>query len=327
VSEISQKEDALPSNALLVAEANEYLAASRAQNTVRAYKSDWNQFVLWCQDHDQTPLPATPETVALYLTELARTHKPTSIQRKMSSITQAHLAANHAESPVKHALVRQIWRGIARTKGVAPQQKTPLLTPDIQKMARELTLSGTLTDKRNRALLLLGFAGAMRRSELVALEFGDITETMQGITLHIRRSKTDQEGQGRKVGIPHGNCPLNNCSATCPVNAFMSWCHAANITTGPLFRKIDRHGNIGTEPLSDQSVALILKHLAQTLGLETDGFAGHSLRSGLATSAAMAGVPERVIQDQTGHKSLPTLRKYIRDGSLFRENAVSKLGL
>jgi site-specific recombinase XerD len=321
-SEISKKEDALPNNALLVAEANEYIAASRAQNTTRAYQSDWNGFVLWCESHDQTPLPATPETVALYLTELARTHKPSSIQRKMTSITQAHVAANYTESPVKHALVRQIWRGIARTKGVAPQQKTPLLTMDIQKMARGLAASNRLMDKRDRALLLLGFAGAMRRSELVALEFGDITETTQGITLNIRKSKTDQEGQGRKVGIPHGNC-----AETCPVEAFMSWRHAAKIAEGPLFRKIDRHGNIGADALSNQSVALVLKRLVQAQGLETDGFAGHSLRSGLATSAAMAGVPERVIQDQTGHKSLPTLRKYIRDGSLFRENAVSKLGL
>ena len=307
-------------------EANEYLAASRAQNTTRAYKSDWAGFVVWCELQGREPLPATPETVALYLTDLARTHKPTTIQRKMSSITQAHVAAvRSGDSPTKSHLVQQVWKGIARTKRVAPKGKTPLLPADIQAIAHHLTpyiLSQSLKATRDCALLLLGFTGAMRRSELVALEREDITETTEGLVVQIRRSKTDQEGVGRKIGIPYGKNP-----ETCPVHALKKWCVQGEITSGPLFRKIDRHGNVGTAPFTSQSVALLLKHYATVIGRDASEFSGHSLRSGLATSAAMAGVPERVIQEQTGHKSLVMLRRYIRDGSLFRENAVDKLGL
>ncbi|MGD0944928.1 MAG: tyrosine-type recombinase/integrase [Acidimicrobiales bacterium] len=175
---------------------------------------------------------------------------------------------------------------------------------------------------RDRALLLLGFAGALRRSELVGLDVADLTEGTDGLTVRLRRSKTDQEGAGRTVGIPYGSNPV-----TCPVRAWRVWLELSGISEGPAFRPVDRHGHIGTTRLSSQAVALVLKRRAACAGLDPGEVAGHSLRAGLATSAAAAGVPERVISEQTGHKGTAMLRRYIREGSLFRENAASAVGL
>ena len=171
-------------------------------------------------------------------------------------------------------------------------------------------------------LLLLGFAGALRRSEMVSLDVADVTEGADGLTLHLRRSKTDQEGAGRTIGIPYGSCLV-----TCPVRAWRVWLELSSITEGPAFRPVDRHDRIAATRLSGQAVALVLKRLASRAGFDPREVAGHSLRAGLATSAAAAGVPERVIAEQTGHKGTAMLRRYIREGSLFRENAASAVGL
>jgi integrase len=175
---------------------------------------------------------------------------------------------------------------------------------------------------RDGALLPLGFAGALGRSELVGLDVSDITEGADGLTVRLRRSKTDQEGAGRTIGIPFGSNPV-----TCPVRAWRGWLEVSGITEGPAFRPVDRHGHIGATRLSGQAVALVLKRHAARAGLDPGEVAGHSLRAGLATSAAPAGVPERVIAEQTGHKGTSMLRRYIREGSLFRENAASAVGL
>jgi integrase len=175
---------------------------------------------------------------------------------------------------------------------------------------------------RDRALLLLGFAGALRRSELVGLDVADITEGTDGLTVLLRRSKTDQEGAGRTVGVPYGSNPV-----TCPVRAWRAWLEVSGIEEGPVFRSVDRHGRIGVTRLTAQAVALVLKRHAAGAGLDPGDVAGHSLRAGLATSAAEAGVPERVIAATTGHRGTAMLRRYIREGSLFRENAASAVGL
>jgi integrase len=188
-----------------------------------------------------------------------------------------------------------------------------------------MMLQGLGTDpagRRDRALLLLGFAGALRRSELVNLDVADVTQGSDGLTVRLRRSKTDQEGAGRTIGIPYGSNPL-----TCPVRAWRAWLEVSSITEGAAFRPVDRHGNISTTRLSAQAVAFVLKRLATRAGLDAGEVAGHSLRAGLATSAAAVGVPERVIAEQTGHKGTAMLRRYIREGSLFRENAASAVGL
>jgi integrase len=175
---------------------------------------------------------------------------------------------------------------------------------------------------RDRALLLLGFAGAFRRSELTSLDHEDLEFTPEGLVALLRRSKTDQEAQGRKVGIPYGSNPQ-----TCPVRAVQAWFAASEISTGPIFRRVDRHGKLRAGRLSGYAVALVVKRHAEAAGLDAAKYAGHSLRAGLATSAAIGGASERAIMAQTGHRSVSMVRRYIRDGNLFRENAAAKAGL
>jgi integrase len=216
--------------------------------------------------------------------------------------------------------VRAVMAGIKRERGSAQTGKAPVLTDDIRLMVS--TLQDNLIGVRDRALLLLGFAGAFRRSELVGLDVEDLVISREGITVNIRKSKTDQEGNGRKIGIPYGSNP-----DTCPVRSVMVWLELSEITTGPLFRSIDRHGNLQQGRLSDKAVALVVKRAAKAAGLDDSKYSGHSLRAGLATSAAMNGVSERAIMNQTGHRSVNMVRKYIREGSLFRENAAAGIGL
>lgn len=320
---ISPKDDerSLPERyAHLAQKARAHIENSKAPNTRRAYQSDWNDFVDWCRHHRTTDLPASPETVALYLTDCAEGLKTSTLQRRLSTISQRHLTAGH-ESPTRHPVVRAVWQGIKREKGTAVQGKAPTLTADIRCMLDHLK-PGKLLSVRDRCLLLLGFAGAMRRSELVGLDVEDVQDTGEGLVVTIRRSKTDQEGSGRKIGVPYGSTPL-----TCPVRAFRDWLAASGIETGPLFRAINRHGKMSATRLTDQVVARVVKRALMAAGREAEKFAGHSLRAGLATQAALNGVNERAIQEQTGHKSLPIMRRYIRDGSLFHENAAAKIGL
>jgi site-specific recombinase XerD len=303
----------------IAADARDYVAASLAENTTRVYRTGWAQFTAWCDEHGVTPLPASAETVAFYMTDLAKEAKPATIDLRLAAISAAHRAAGH-DGPTKEEAVRLVRRGVRRTLGTAQRQVRPLTVPELRTMFQGL---GTdLGGCRDRALLLLGFAGALRRSELVGLDVADITEGSDGLTVHLRRSKTDQEGAGRTMGVPFGSNPI-----TCPVRAWRAWLELSGITEGAAFRSVDRHGHIGPTRLSGQAVALVLKRHAGRAGLEPGELAGHSLRAGLATSAAAPGVPERVIALQTGHKGTAMLRRYIREGSLFRENAASAVGL
>ena len=303
----------------VVEQAKDYARSAKASNTRRAYAADWRDFDAWCAAHGLPSLPAAPEAVALYLTALAERCKVSTLQRRVSAISQAHQAAQ-LEPPTRSLAVRTVMAGIRRAKGTAQVGKAAAVTDTIRAMV------GTLPDRtlghRDRALLLLGFAAALRRSELVGLDVSDVAFTRDGLVLTIRRSKTDQEGQGRTIGIPPG---AN--SVTCPVRALKAWLTAAGIEDGPLFRPITRHGHIAPVRLSDKAVALVVKRTAKAAGLDPSTFAGHSLRAGLATSAAAAGVSERAIMAQTGHRSLAIVRRYIREGNLFLENAAGKVGL
>jgi site-specific recombinase XerD len=303
----------------IAADARDFVAASRAENTTRVYRTGWAQFTAWCDQHGVLALPASPKTVACYVADLAKVAKPATIDLRLAAISAAHGAAGH-DTPTKEEAVRLVRRGVRRTLGTAQRQVRPVTVPELRTM-----FQGLGTDPggcRDRALLLLGFAGALRRSELVGLDLADVTEGADGLTVHLRRSKTDQEGAGRTVGIPFGSNPV-----TCPVRAWRAWLELSSITEGAAFRPVDRHGHIGTTRLSGQAVALVLKRHAARAGLDPAEVAGHSLRAGLATSAAAAGIPERVIAEQTGHKGMAMLRRYIREGSLFRENAASAVGL
>jgi site-specific recombinase XerD len=300
--------------------AKEYIGQAKAANTIKAYRSDWNHFAAWCQGQGLDPLPAAPQTVALYLTALAEAgRKASTLQRRLSSISQAHQMAGH-DSPTRDIQVRTVWAGIRRSKGTAQTRKAPAVTQDVQAMVA--TLPDNLLGLRDRALLLIGFAGAFRRSELVSLDVEDVEECAEGLRVTLRRSKTDQEGAGEVKGIPYGRK-----LETCPVRALRAWLEAAGITAGPIFRSVNRHGQVQPGRLSDKAVALVVKRAAEAAGLDASRYAGHSLRAGLATSAAAAGVQERDIMRQTGHRSVNMVRRYIREGELFRSNAAAQVGL
>ncbi|QKG84402.1 site-specific integrase [Kroppenstedtia pulmonis] len=303
----------------ILKKAKDYTLQSKAENTTKSYRADWNDFEDWCRKRRVSTLPADPQTVSLYLSDLADRRKTSTLQRRISAISQAHQAAGH-DSPTNSYLVRTVWAGIRRSKGMFQEGKDPILVDDLRYMAE--LLPDTLTGKRDRALLLVGFAGGFRRSELVSINREDIQTVPRGAVILLRRSKTDQDGRGEKVGIPRGSRP-----ETCPIRALDEWLRGAEITSGPVFRPINRHGQVRNRRLSDRSVALIVKKAVESIGLDPKRFSGHSLRSGIATSAAMAGKDERAIMKQTRHKSTNMVRRYIRDGELFNENAASDIGL
>ena len=285
--------------------ARAYMRASRAENTRRAYAADWRNFTTWASSAGLQPLPAAPETVGLYLAAEAARLRPGTLARHLVAITAAHRAAGHPLD-TRAAPIRETLAGIKRTHGTNQNGKAPAVIADLRAMisAQPDTLAGL----RNRALLLLGFAGALRRSELVGLDVEDLDFTSAGLVVTLRRSKTDQDGDGRKLGVPYGSR-----LETCPVRTAQSWLSAAAITTGPVFREItkadriidpytDKKGRQRGVRLGDKAVALIVKRAAQAAGLDPTRYAGHSLRAGLATSAAAAGASERAIMATTGHR-------------------------
>lgn len=299
-----------------------YAAAAQAEATRKVYARDWLRFRGWCAELPlgAQPLPAAPALVALYITHLADGgSKPSTIARALVAIGQAHRLAGH-ESPCSEAPVPSTMKGIRARLGSAPTQKAAAVVPTLRAMLA--TLGAGLGGMRDRALLTLGFAGAFRRSELVALDVVDLAWTADGLEVTIRRSKTDQEGWGRKVGVPYGGTP-----ASCPVRSVRAWLDAAAITAGPVFRPVAKGGRSGDERLSDRAVALVVKRAASAAGFDPATFAGHSLRAGLATSAAKAGKSERSIMAQTGHRSSAMVRRYIRDATLFDDNAAAGIGL
>jgi integrase len=302
----------------LASQAAAYVENAQAANTTRAYAADWRDFSGFCSRHGAPPLPASPATLALYLTDLASRVRVSTLTRRLSAIAQAHHLAGH-ESPTESTAIRKLVRGIRRTHGTAVSPKRPLLVPDLLTILEKLP-PGRI-GIRDRALLLIGFSAALRRSELVALDWGDLAETREGLVVTVRRSKTDQEGEGRKVAIPRGREEI-----TCPVATLRGWQAETGATAGAVFLHVDRHGRL-LGRMSDQAVALVVKRRAGAIGLAGKEFAGHSLRAGLATSAALAGKSERSIMSQTGHRSVQMVRRYIRDGNLFRENAAEGLGL
>jgi integrase len=314
--------DILPFDPLLpyIEEAQNYVSQAKAANTVKAYQSDWLRFAEFCQSREVASLPAAPPTVAAYLADGARRLNANTLERHLTSISQAHQLAG-AANPVEDKLVRTVMAGIRRVKGTTQQGKDPL-SPDLLRRMFAATPTD-LRGLRDRALLLVGFAGAFRRSELVALRYDDIRFTGEGLIVTIPKSKTDPEGEGQTVGIPYGAHP-----ESCPVRALEAWLEQSNITYGFLFPRIGRWGGEVTgTPICDHQLAKIIKALAARAGLDPADFSGHSLRSGLATSAAEGGASERAIMDQTRHRSLKQVRKYIRRGSLFKDNAAARSGL
>jgi integrase len=298
-------------NPTLTPAVNEYVRDSLATNTRRAYLSDLAEF-----ERCGGSIPASPETLAAYLAARASTLAVATLVRHLASISKAH-EARGLPNPTRAELVRATLRGIKRTRGCAQREAKPLLRDDLLIVLD--AMGDAPKDIRDRALLLIGFAGALRRSELVGLDVGDIEHVRQGIILHLRRSKTDQDGEGHKIGIPFGR------TRWCPVAALDAWLAASEITEGAIFRPIDRHGHIQEARLSGEAVSLVVRERVAAVGLGATHYSGHSLRAGLATSAAQAGVPVWRIKSQTRHASDAMLTRYIREGELFTENAAGAL--
>ncbi len=288
----------------------EYIRAARAQNTLRAYRLDLADFQAW-----GGTIPSAPETVAEYLAARAGDLKPSTLERRLAAIRFAHEVAGY-ESPTESALVKEVMRGIRRAKGTAPRRARPVLFEDLVAMLAGCRGDG-LKGLRDAALLSFGLALGARCSELLALTVEDLEETPEGLRVTIRRSKTDQEGKGRVVAVPYGN-------RVCPVRALKAWLEAAGITSGPIFRSVDRHGNVGRR-LTLQAVGKILKARAEAAGLEPARYSTHSLRAGLVTEAARRGVPLDKIMAQTGHRAADTVMRYIRDAKLFEQNAAAAI--
>lgn len=284
-----------------------YLKASLCESTKRAYNADLAHFATW-----GGAIPGSSELVARYLAAHGDILSPFTLARRLVAIGKAHEARNLA-NPCDTELVRSVLRGIRRVHGAAQRQVDPLLREDV--LAVIDSLPPTFKAVRDRALLLVGFAGALRRSELVGLNVEDVKFVPEGLILCLRRSKTDQEGEGRNIGIPYAR------SRACPVKALRMWLERAAITSGPIFRGVAKGGHIQPAAMTSQSVALVIKKYAAGIGLDPCKFSGHSLRAGLITSAAKLGVSAWKIRAQSGHRSESMLARYIRDGELFVMNA------
>jgi integrase len=245
--------------------------------------------------------------------------KVATIERRLSTISQAHQLAGY-ESPTKTATVREVMKGIRRELSTAPVKKKAITLAELRGIVA--TCGTDLQGRRDRALLLIGFLGALRRSELIALNVEHVAFEDEGLRLLITRSKTDQEGVGREIGLP-----ASKQTELCPVLALRAWCGTARISSGPIFRRLNRSGKPLSTPLTPHAVGLIIKRRVAQAGLDPERYGGHSLRSGFCTAAAKAGVPEYQIARQSGHRSMQVLRGYVQSGGIFNDNAVSKLGL
>lgn len=285
----------------------EYLQAAISANTRRAYRSDLNHFLAW-----GGAIPASPELVVQYIAAHAGKLAVATLMRRIATISRAHTSQG-GTSPTASDMVRATLRGIRRTHGVAQRQVSPVLKEDIVAMVRDLRgTKGT----RDRALLLLGFAGAFRRSELVGLDVPDLSFVERGLLVTLRRSKTDPEGAGRKIAIPFAR------GAVCAVQAAKDWLEFSGTERGPLFRGVNRRGELSGSRLSGQAVSEVVKERVAAIGLDPRCYAGHSLRVGLITSAAIMGVSVWKIKAQSGHRSDAMVGRYVRDVDLFTNNAV-----
>ena len=286
--------------------------AAKAQNTRRAYAADWADFCRWAAARGAAPLPCPPGLVCSYLATLAEGGlRASTIGRRAAAIAHMHRAAGF-NSPSTNPAVREVLRGIRHTLGTAPQSKTPATADLIARMLAACPT--TLIGLRDRALLAVGFAGALRRSELLALAVADLLEVPDGLRVVIRRSKTDQAGEGQEIAIPRG-------THLRPVETLQTWLAAAAISDGPLFRPVLKGGRVQPEPLGDDGFVRAIKRRAAACGLDPAGFAGHSLRAGFLTSAAESGADVLKMAEVSRHRSMDTVRRYVRRGNLFKGHA------
>jgi site-specific recombinase XerD len=285
------------------------LRNSKANNTLRAYKADYKDFSLFCSKNNFQSIPTQPKIIALYLTHLSKTSKYSTLKRRLASISALHKMKGHYID-TKHPIIMDNLMGIKRVNGSNQKSKKPILINDLKSLVQAIhhSLEKDLRKKRDKAIVLIGFSGGFRRSELVSIDYEDLEFVVEGVKIFVKRSKTDQSGEGMTKAIPY----FEN-EDFCPVIALKSWIELSQIKKDKIFK------------ISDKGVALIIKKYANLAGLDSQKYAGHSLRSGFATSTAESGAEERNIMAMTGHKSSEMVRRYIKDANLFKNNALNKI--
>lgn len=298
------------------------LKASKATNTIRAYKSDFHDFGLFCVKNGFDSLPSNPKTVSLYLTYLSTNNiKISTIKRRLVSIGVVHKTKGFYLD-TKHPAIMENLFGIKRRKGIKQKGKKPLLISNLKQIINVIDEVNTSKEKisRDKAIILLGFGGGFRRNELISLDYDDLEFVDEGLKINIKKSKTDQYGEGIIKALPY----FDN-SRYCPVRSIQNWLKLSKIKDNAIFRKFYKGMKLSNNRLSDQSVALLIKYYLEKAGIDSSDYSGHSLRSGFATTAAEAGAEERSIMNMTGHKSTEMVRRYIKEANLFKNNALNKI--
>ena len=298
------------------------LQSSKAINTVRAYKSDFKDFGLFCSQNGFKSLPSEPKIVSLYLTYLStKNAKMTTLKRRLVSIGVIHKLKGHYLDTKHPAIIENIM-GIKRRKGSIQKSKKPILISDLKLIINVIDQQNKEDIKilRDRSIILIGFSGGFRRNEIVSLDYEDLDFVPEGLKIHIKRSKTDQFGEGAIKALPY----FDN-SQYCPVVSLKKWITITNINSGSLFRRFSKGSRLTESRLTDQTVALLIKEYLQLAGVDSRNYSGHSLRSGFATSAAESGAEERSIMAMTGHKSTEMVRRYIKEANLFKNNPLTKI--
>ena len=298
------------------------LQSSKANNTVRAYKSDFKDFGLFCSQNGFNSLPSEPKIVSLYLTYLSTKNlKISTLKRRLVSIGVIHKLKGHYLD-TKHPSIIENIMGIKRRKGSVQKAKKPILISYLKKIINVIDKQNKEEIKkfRDRSIILIGFSGGFRRNEIVSLDYDDLDFVPEGLKINIKSSKTDQFGEGFTKALPY----FDN-SQYCPVVSLKNWLEISRITSGSLFRRFVKGSKLSEKRLTDQTVALLIKEYLNLAGIDSKNYSGHSLRSGFATSAAEAGVEERSIMAMTGHKSTEMVRRYIKEANLFKNNALNKI--
>jgi site-specific recombinase XerD len=298
------------------------LQNSKAHNTIRAYKSDFDDFGLFCVKNGFQSIPSEPRIISLYLTYLSTKNvKMSTLKRRLVSIGVIHKLKGHYLD-TKHPSIIENIMGIKRRKGSIQKGKKPILINNLKQIINVIDESKNkkITKLRDRTIILIGFSGGFRRNEIISIDFDDLDFVTEGVKINLKRSKTDQFGVGLVKGLPY----FDN-SQYCPVLSLKKWIKESNIISGPLFRRFSKGSKLTERRLTDQTVAIIIKKYLKSAGIDSKNYSGHSLRSGFATSAAESGAEERSIMAMTGHKSTEMVRRYIKEANLFKNNPLNKI--
>jgi len=297
------------------------LKNSKAYNTLRAYKSDFKDFAAFCVKHGFNSLPTEPKIISLYLTHLSKNSKISTLRRRIVSISMVHKIKGHYLD-TKHPVIIENLMGIKRIKGSMQRGKKPILINHLKAIINVIDQQeiSEIKKTRNKSLILIGFGGGFRRTELISIDHEDLEFVPEGVKITIKRSKTDQFGEGMIKGIPYFSNQIY-----CPVINLKKWLELSNIKSGPIFRRFAKGSVLTNNRLTDQSVVLIIKDYLNLAGIESKNYSGHSLRSGFATVAAESGADERSIMAMTGHKTTQMVRRYIREANIFKNNALNKI--